>query len=287
MSRLLISTQRLVCSPARASPSTTRLPLLCRESWTLIPSSSWRPRATTCLPVRRSRATSKLPARTSTTLSWSRTLLDEKWSENVKTEYSKSQRKALRYCRQRLLNQKERQSASVMCTMAVTTVVKVHAEGIPKSALGPKVSHAPDRKTKFSDRMNLVVDAVTHNKIVAKDLLKGEKLEDLAYNLSTWARGKVDNFVGSTNKNNDMQEGKRAREATGVAAPVQSKNKKRGMPDKDAASADGGAGAPEAKRARTQEPVQGSVQGGVSETPSSSGPKGGVFETPSSSDPAT
>ena len=64
---------------------------------------------------------------------------------------------------------KERQSASITCTFAVQEVVRVHTDGIRQSLIhaNGKATHAPDRTTKFTARMTLLIKAVRDSKIVA------------------------------------------------------------------------------------------------------------------------
>lgn len=178
---------------------------------------------------------------------------DPTWPVAAQIKYNKSQDNALKYCSKHLMSIENRKLAAIACTFAVCAVVKVHTEGMPKSVLSEN-AHAPDSKTKFHERVALVIDAVADNKIIAKEILKGEKLDDLAWQPKAWARRKVNNFVGNTNKDDDQLNGKRAREAAGVPALVLPKhNKKDKTPGSDAGDDDGAA---DAKRIHLQESPQ-------------------------------
>ncbi|KAK3721113.1 hypothetical protein LTR37_003403 [Vermiconidia calcicola] len=159
-------------------------------------------------------------------------------------EYAESQQTALGSCEKWMDTVEKRKTASARCMLLVGTGVDLHQIGIPSNELKPRratktegpttktkgkramgknevnedqkeakefvttISGFPvDTKSKFSERFTKVAMHVKNNKLIAQDVIKGEKLDDLVRAPDAFFARKITNFNGNKIKEDRQKAG--------------------------------------------------------------------------------
>ncbi|KAK3721359.1 hypothetical protein LTR37_003235 [Vermiconidia calcicola] len=194
-----------------------------------------------------------------------------KVSEALHAEYAESQQTALGFCEKWMDTVEKCKTASARCMLLIGTGVELHQRGIPSNELKPRratKTEGPSTKTKgkramgknevnegqkeakefmttisgfpvdtesrFSERFTKVAAHVKNNKLIALDVIKGQKLNDFLRPPDAFLARKITNFNGNKIKEDRQKAGKALEDQKKAEEETNSKDgNNQGDPDED------------------------------------------------------
>ncbi|KAK3070485.1 hypothetical protein LTR53_010384 [Teratosphaeriaceae sp. CCFEE 6253] len=164
-------------------------------------------------------------------------------------KYAKQQQEALSQCKAWFTRRQGHEHAQACCAKVFFTAERLHTDGIDEVLLDPSGKRSAKRypidwTSRFTSRMENVIEAIRSNKRVAVDVLEGKGRDELVHDAASYVQRKLTNCKGNAKRGKASATSGSAQQETASSARQQ---------DTAATSSEGGSGT----RLATAPPIPG------------------------------